>query len=130
MKSLIAFFFILLAACQPSSSSGDKPRRMVYEKGVVEVGDELRHYLVAPDFDPDSKECWQTIQNFSKSKDAPKGLAKGNHLLVFVDTEEFAIPKNGEIPDAEVQHVLAKQTIKEDYEVFMIGLAFMGRANL
>jgi hypothetical protein len=99
----------------------------ITEKESIKVDNQLRHYLVVTDFDENSKESWQSLEAFAESADAPAGLLTGNHLLIFVDAEDFPVSESGDFTDSQAQHVIAQHLLNNEdgYNTFLVSPTYL-----
>lgn len=125
MHALLTLLLSVLAACH--SGPADKSHMKITEKEAIKIGNQLRHYLVVTDFDENRKECWQALEAFAESADAPAGLLTGNHLLIFVDAEDFPVSRSGDFTDSQAQHVIAQHLLnnEDEYNTFLVSPTYL-----
>jgi hypothetical protein len=109
MKRLLALPLLALAACQSSPSTQDGACAIPFEKTTLLVDNQLRHYVLAPHFQPQRKECWQQLRGYLQSEDAPQSINSGAHLFVYIDTTDFTLPAGGSLSGAARGRVIAQQ---------------------
>jgi hypothetical protein len=109
MKRLLALPLLALAACQASPNTQDAACAIPFEKTTLLVDNQVRHYILAPHFRPQRKECWAQLRGYLQSEDAPQGINSGAHLLVYIDTTDFALPAGGSLSGAARGRVIAQQ---------------------
>jgi hypothetical protein len=124
-RIFLSFSLVILAACH--SGLPDKSPMKIIEKEVIKVDNQHRHYLIVTGFDENSKACWQSLESFAESTKAPAELLAGNHLLIFVDTADFPISKDGEFTDSQAQHVIAQHLLnkQEGDNTFLVSPTYL-----
>lgn len=102
--------WLLLAACQSApDTAASAACASPFEKTTLLVGAEVRHYVLAPHFRPRQKPCWDNLRTYLSSDGAPAGLDTGAHLVIYLDTTDFALPAGGSLGGAARQRVIAQQ---------------------